>query len=59
MRTLLHIFTRPEDEFINEIIRIQEADPNFQVRRITLMDPDPDYDRLLLEVFHADSIHVW
>jgi hypothetical protein len=57
MRTLLHLRTGPEDDLIRELITRQQALPDTLVKVVDLTC-EPDYERLIEEVFAADSIQV-
>jgi hypothetical protein len=59
MRTVLHILTRPQDAFAEDLIRRQRALPETRIVVIDLTGPDPDYGELLDRVFEADSIQSW
>jgi hypothetical protein len=57
MRTLLHLRTRPEDDLTRDLITRQRALPETTVKIMDLTK-DADYDKVIEEVFAADSIHV-
>jgi hypothetical protein len=59
MRSLLHIITRPEEGFVNEIIRHQADQTDNQVVVVDLTVEHPDYEELLEKIFTSDSIQVW
>lgn len=50
---ILAIITRPNDSFAREIISNETA------ATFDLTAPAPDYDRLLDEIFSADSVQVF
>ncbi len=60
MPKTLHILTRPTDALSEEIISEQGAlEKAPEIRRFDLTAETPDYDRLLNEIFAADSVQVW
>jgi hypothetical protein len=59
MRTLLYIVTRPGDALMAEIIGAQQKQPGREVRVVDLTMPEPDYLKLLEDIFDADSVAVW
>jgi hypothetical protein len=59
MRSLLHIVTKTEDEFVKEIIQRQSAQPDCQVEVVDMNATEPDYEALLEKIFAADSVQVW
>jgi len=59
MRTLLHIVTRPDDARTAEIIAAQQKQPGLDVHVVDLTMPEPDYLKLLEDIFDADSVAVW
>jgi len=59
MAILLHILTRPNDPLAEEVVCEQRNQPGQEVRVADLTQPEPDYARLLEEIFQADSIAVW
>ena len=59
MRTLLHIVTRPDDALTAEIIAAQQKQPSLEVHVVDLTLPEPDYLKLLEDIFDADSVVVW
>ena len=59
MRTILHILTRPEDDFNRELLAQQRALPETTVEVVDLTRAAPDYDALVEAVFGADSVEVW
>ena len=56
---MLHILTRPDDEFAREIIARQSADPGLHVTVSDLTTLAPDYVRLIESIFAAESVEVW
>lgn len=58
MRSILHILTKPEDELTRAVIDAQRALADTSVEVVPL-SADADYDRLLDQVFTADSVEVW
>ena len=59
MPVLLHILTRPNDPLAEAVVCEQRAQPGQEVRVADLTQPEPDYERLLEQIFEADSIAVW
>ena len=59
MNTALHIVTRSNDALAAGIIALQQKRPDAQVKVVDLTAPEPDYAKLLEEIFQADSIAVW
>jgi hypothetical protein len=58
MRTVLHIFTKAEDELTASLLAQQRALPDTKVEIVRLDTPAPDYDTLLEKIFTADSIEL-
>ena len=59
MAVLLQIITQPEDHFANVVIEEERKQSGAEVRNFDLTASEPNYDRLLEEIFKADAIHVW
>ena len=63
MKRILHIVTRPMDPAVEQLILNQRQCPGQEVlvHRLDqrLDGGDPEYRRLLEEVFQADSIECW
>jgi len=59
MNAVLHIVTRSNDALAAGIIALQQKRPDAQVKVVDLTTPEPDYAKLLEEIFQADSIAVW
>lgn len=59
MRKILHVITRSNDPLAGEVIALQQKAKERTVKVIDLTEPNPDYERLLREIFKADSIEVW
>ncbi|HYT59444.1 MAG TPA: hypothetical protein VEL06_04700 [Haliangiales bacterium] len=59
MRALLHIVTQPNDALAAAVIAAQEKQPDAQVKVVELAAPEPDYGKLLEEIFAADAVAVW
>lgn len=57
--TVLHMLTRPQDPLPQDVIARQQRDPNLRIDVADLTLPEPDYDRLLDQIFAADSVQVW
>ena len=58
-RTVLHILIRPDDGLASKVIAAQRKRTDLDVKEMRLTTPEPDYRRLLEELFAADSIEVW
>ena len=59
MRVLLHILTQPDDTLAQEVIARQREQQDQEVSVVDLTAAEPDYPRLLQEIFTADSVAVW
>jgi hypothetical protein len=59
MQTVLYIVTRKDDALAGEVVAHQREHEEIKVQTFDLTEDEPDYDRLLKEIFKADSIHVW
>ena len=59
MQTALHILTRKDDPLAEEIVGCQHLQSGLEVRVFNLAAPEPDYRKLLEEIFEADSVAVW
>ena len=59
MTTLLHVLTRPADDWIQSLILSQESSGNHTVEVIDLTLGTPDYAHLVERVFAADSVATW
>ncbi len=59
MRVILHILTKPDDPLPGGVIATEQKHPDVQVNVVDLTVPEPDYTKLLEEIFLADSIAVW
>jgi hypothetical protein len=59
MRRVLHILTRPNDTLATEIIARQKNGLEVQVEVIDLRTAQPDYKKLLKNIFDSDSIATW
>ncbi len=59
MRVVLHILTQPDETLAREIIAKQREQPDQKVNVVDLTVAQPDYARLLQEIFTADSVAVW
>ena len=58
-RTILHIVSSTDDPLATEVINAQRAAGTGDVRVFDLSTAPVDYDRLLDEIFAADSVQVW
>lgn len=59
MRAILHILTKPGDSMANEVIAEHQNQPDLGVNVVDLAAQEPDYDKLLEDIFAADSVAVW
>ena len=59
MRVVLHILTRPDDTLAQEVIARQREQQDQEVSVVDLTAAEPDYPKLLQEIFTADSVAVW
>ena len=59
MRVVLHILTQPDDTLAQQVIASQREQPDQEVNVVDLTAAEPDYARLLEEIFAADSVAVW
>jgi hypothetical protein len=59
MRVVLHILTRPDATLAQEVIARQREQQDQEVSVVDLTAAEPDYARLLQEIFTADSVAVW
>ena len=59
MRAVLHIVTRANDALAAAAIATQQKRPEAQVKVVDLTAEEPDYAKLLEEIFAADSVAVW
>jgi len=59
MRATLHILTRPDDALARGVIATLGKHPDAQLKVVDLAVPQPDYAKLLEEIFAADSVAVW
>lgn len=59
MPKLLHILTRPPDDFVKGLVATQETTPENRVVIADLTGAEPDYVALVQQVLEADSIASW
>ena len=59
MAKILHLLTRPDDALPQAIIRSQQNAPDHEVEVVDLSQAEPDYPRLIEQIFAADSIATW
>ena len=50
---------QPDDGLASKVITAQRKRTDLVVKEVRLTTPEPDYRRLLEELFAADSIEVW
>jgi Leu/Phe-tRNA-protein transferase len=58
MSICLHLLVRSDDSLAQELIE-QQRQQGHDVRLIDLNVPEPDYVKVLEEVFAANSVAVW
>ncbi len=59
MQRVLHLLTENDPAVPKSVIPFQQEEPGVEVRVIDLTSMDVDYDRLLDEIFSADSVYAW
>jgi len=59
MRVVLHILTQPDETLAREVIARQREQQDQEVNVVDLTAAEPDYARLIQEIFAADSAAVW
>ena len=59
MPRVLHILTRPDDALAREVMARQESDAGYNIQKVDLTLPAPDYKELLEKIFAADSVECW
>jgi len=59
MRVQLHILTQPDDTLAQQVISGQRNQPGQEVNVVDLTAAEPDYAKLIQEIFAADSVAVW
>jgi len=59
MRVVLHILTQPDETLAQEVISRQREQQDQEVNVVDLTAAEPDYARLVQEIFAADSVAVW
>ena len=59
MRVVLHILTRQDETLAQEVIASQREQQDQEVNVVDLTAAEPDYARLIQEIFAADSAAVW
>jgi len=59
MPTVLHILTQTEDPLASTVVTEQAKEKDVTVQTFDLTKPAADYDRLLAQIFKADSVQVW
>ncbi len=59
MSQRLHILTKPDDSLAEKIIAAQRQQGDAEIIVRDLTGAKPDYEKLLQEIFRADSIQVW
>lgn len=59
MPTILHLMTRPQDDLSRALVRLQAAEPENSVEVVDLTAGEPDYVRIVEQIFAADSVTTW
>lgn len=59
MTSVLHILTRPADDWVRATIKAQSQLPDLKVEVIDLTQGTPDYAALVERVFASDSVASW
>ena len=59
MPAILHIITKSDDAFAQEIISRQLEQPDVKVEVVDLTKAEPNYQALLEKIFAADSVQSW
>ena len=59
MRIVLHILTQPDETLAREVIARQREQQDQEDNDVDLTAAEPDYARLIQEIFAADSVAVW
>jgi len=59
MRVVLHILTQRDETLAQEVIARQREQQDQEVNVVDLTAVEPDYARLIQEIFAADSVAVW
>ena len=59
MRIVLHILTQLDDTLARQVIAQQRDQPDQEINVVDLTAAEPDYAKLLDEIFAADSVAVW
>jgi hypothetical protein len=59
MKTVLHVLTRPPEEWVSAILAQPVKDPGTVVEQVDLTGESPDYQHLLERVMAADAVVTW
>ena len=59
MRVVLHILTQQDETLAQEVIARQREQQDQEVNVVDLTAAEPDYAKLVLDIFAADSVAVW
>jgi hypothetical protein len=59
MRVALHILTKPDDTLARTVLDQLRERQDQVINVIDLTVAEPDYARLIQEIFAADSVAVW
>lgn len=59
MRMVLHLLTRPDDEWPARLIELEKAVPETRHEILDLRQVHADYTAAVRKIFEADSVQVW
>jgi hypothetical protein len=59
MAKILHILTRADDSLARNVVGRQRESSDDRVETTDLTQEEVDYQKLLADIFEADSIQVW
>lgn len=59
MTTQLHILVRPPDPLVQALLNDLAIQPELRVECVDLTQPDPNYARLVEQIFAADAVATW
>jgi hypothetical protein len=59
MRVALHILTQPDDALARTVLEQLRKRQDQVINVVDLTVAEPDYARLVQEIFAADSVAVW
>lgn len=59
MSRQLHVLTTPPDEFTRTLLAALETSASVEITVADLTVENPDYTRLVHQIFESDSIATW